>query len=154
MPTLNLPVSEMIAVDVFDTVSEVTTQNGFNYTLAVARHMKTGDKRTHLSALIVQDDPHEVTNENYNTREWLLPFSIGVYLIPTDNDATPIDTYVNLVTADVQKALMIDRYRGGNALDTKIKAPHLITEEGSFDLVLIQVEVSYRTAEIDPYLRA
>ena len=30
----------------------------------------------------------------YNTNEWLLTFGVGVFIIPTEEDPTAIDTYV------------------------------------------------------------
>lgn len=153
---MSVPVSEIIAVNVLETVQGVTVESGYNYDLTAQRHMKSGDKRAHLNAILLQDDPREATDTKaYNTMEWWLPFHIGVYVIPLEGDATPIDTYCNAIAADVQKALMVDRYRGNNALDTQIRASRLITDdELKCDIIIINVEVNYRTAEVNPYVNA
>ena len=152
---LPVPVIELIAQDVLATLAGVTVENGFNYTLSAQRHSKAGDKRAHLSAVIVQEDPVEEPLKVYNTLEWRLVFSIGVFVIPSETDATAIDTYCNLIRSDVEKAMMVDRYRGGNALDTLIRAPRTGVEEGlEYDCIAIQVEVNYRTAETDPTVNA
>jgi hypothetical protein len=153
---MSTPVSELVAVDVLSTVATVLVANGYNCDLTAQRHTRAGDKREHLNAIIVQDDPREVSDPKvYNTYEWILPFSIGVYVIPLEDDSTPIDTYCNQIIADVSKALMVDRYRSGNALDTVIRASHTVTDEGlQWDIAVINVEVNYRTSELDPYVNA
>ncbi len=152
---MSVPVSELIARNVLTTVQGVTVANSYNYTIVAARHARSGDKRAHLSATIIQDDPRPASEaKGYFTLEWWLPFKIGVYVIPLESDTTPIDTYINAITADIQNALMVDRYRGGNALDTKIVAPQLIAdEESKYDLVCVNCEVHYRTKETDAYTR-
>ena len=150
-----VPVSELISRHILTTVATVTVANGYSYNLTVQRHAKSGDKRTHLNTIIVQDDPREGTDgQVYNTREWVLPFVVGCYIVPLETDTTPIDTYVNIIAADIEKALMVDRYRGGNAMDTTIRASHTISEGLEYDCIVVNVEVSYRTSELDPYVNA
>jgi hypothetical protein len=109
----------------------------------------------HLNAVILQSDPKENSDAVYNTKEWTVEFHVGVFVIPLESDTTPIDQYVNQIAADVQKAVMVDRYRGGNALDTQVRATYKSTDEGlEYDCVVIPVEVNYRTSEVDPYLNA
>lgn len=153
MPTT--PVSELIARDVLTTVASVTTGHGYNYTLSASRHSRAGDKRQHLNAVIVQHDPREVSEPKiYNTKEWWLPFAIGIYIMPDETDTTPIDQYVNVIRADVENALMADRYRSNNALDTQVRAPTIDVIEGIADLLIVNVEVNYRTSELDSYVNA
>src|SRR6185312_7472952 len=103
---MSFPISEQIAQNILTTVQGVTTGNGYNYTLSAQRHSRAGDKKAHLNAIIVQDDPKPVSDPKvYNTLEWWLPFSIGVFVIPLETDSTPIDQYCNQIAADVQKAL-------------------------------------------------
>jgi molybdopterin biosynthesis enzyme len=150
---MSLPVIELIAQNVLTTVQGVTEENGYNYTITATRHAKKGDKRTNFAAIILQADPREATDENvYNTKEWWLPFEISVFIIPSDTDTTPIDTYCNVVRSDIEQALMADRYRGGVARDTEIKASRAFTEETSaYDVIIVNCEVNYRTQDINPY---
>lgn len=151
-----LPVSELIARNILTTVAGITTANGYSFNLTAQRHTRAGDKRLHLNAIVTQDDPREVADPKvYNTYEWTLPFHIGVFIVPLPNDTTAIDTYVNVIKADVEKALMVDLYRGGNALNTEIKPSITVSEEGlEYDLLVINVEVNYRTSAYDPYVNA
>lgn len=149
-----LPVVELIAQNVLATVQGITTAAGFNYNLTAARHKRTGDKREHLHAIIIQNDPEDVT-KTPNVKEWHQVFRVGVYIMPAEADPTPIDTYVNLVRADIEKALMADRYRGNNAINTKILDPNTEEDDDSVTtLVVIHAEIYYRTAEIDPTVNA
>jgi hypothetical protein len=150
---MGLPLIEQIAVDIFNTVSGVTVDNGYNFDLTVQRHSKSGDKIAHLNTVIVQDDPHEAGDPVYFTKEWIQPFDIAVFIIPLESDPTAIDTYVNVVRSDVEKALMVDRYRGGKALDTQIRACRNVSETLDYDCIAINVEVTYRTLETNPYVK-
>ena len=153
---MGFPVNELIAQNVLSTVQGVTTGTGYNYTLTAQRHSRAGDKKAHLNAVIIQEDPREVPDPKvYNTKEWLLTFHVGVFVIPLEQDTTPIDQYVNLIAADVHKAVMVDRYRGGLALDTQIRASYKSVEDGlEYECIVIPVEVNYRTNEVNPYQQA
>lgn len=152
---MSLPISEQVALDIYAAVQNVTKANGFNYTLSAQRHTEKGDKVAHLNAIVVQEDPRPVGDPKvFNTLEWWQPFGIGVFVIPVESDTTPVDTYVNLIVADVQKSLMLDRYRGGVALDTQIKAAVKHEEGQEYTLAIINVEVNYRTLDTDPYFNA
>jgi len=149
-----LPVIELIAENVLATVQGIKAAAGFNYDLTAQRHTRKGDKREHLNAIIVQEDPKDITNVP-NTKEWKLVFGIGVYIMPAETDPTAIDTYVNLVRSDVERAIMLDRYRGANAINTIVKEPETaVDEESVTDLVVINAEVHYRTSELDPRVNA
>jgi hypothetical protein len=153
---MTYPVNELIAQNILTTIQGVTTGNGYNYTLSAQRHTRAGDKVAHLNAVIIQEDPKEVPDPKvYNTKEWLLTFHVGVFVIPEEQDTTPIDQYVNLIAADVHKALMVDRYRGGYALDTQIRPSYKSAEEGlKYECIVIPAEVNYRTNELNPYQQA
>jgi hypothetical protein len=153
---MGLPVSELIALNILATVEGVQESSGYNYNITAQRHSRSGDKESHLNAIIVQEDAREVTEPKvYNTKEWIQPYNIGVFIMPPEDDPTPIDTYVNLIIADVQKALMVDRYRDQNALDTQVRAAHIVSEKGlEYEIAVVVVEVTYRINELDPYQRA
>jgi hypothetical protein len=151
---MSVPIIEYIAADVLATVQLVTTGNGYNYDLTAERHKRSGDKRQHLNAVIVQEDPKELSPKVYFTKEWELPFGIGVFIIPDEADTTPIDNYCNVIRSDIEKALMVDRFRGGYALDTQIRASHSVIEEGGETIIVINVDVNYRTNELNPYQQA
>jgi hypothetical protein len=155
------PLVEKIAQNVLTTLQTIVAgvtvgTTAYNYTIAAQRHSRDGDKRAHLNAILVQADPRAVVPAPIpNTLEWRQPFHCGVYIIPAEGDATPIDQYLNRAIADVQKAIMVDRYRGGLALDTQIVAPSIVTnDELKFDIAVVQFEVHYRTAEVDGYVNA
>jgi len=152
---MGLPIVELIARDVLATVAGVKEAAGFNYNLTAQRHSVDGDKEVHLNAVIVQQDPELLNDKVPNTNEWLQSFEVGVFILPAQGDPTPIDQYVNLIRSDVERAVMVDRYRSGNALDTRIRAPRLAATEGlEGDIIVINVEVNYRTSELDPTVNA
>jgi hypothetical protein len=153
---MSLPISELIAVNVLSTVAGVNVANGFTYDLTAQRHTRSGDKRAHLNCIIVQGDRTAVSDPKIpNTLEWNVPFRASTYVIPETTDATAIDTYGNIIAADIERAIMADRYRGQNAMDTKVHPSHtIVDDEGGFNLVLVDFEVNYRTSELDPRINA
>ena len=63
-----------------------------------------------------------------------------------------IDTRQNQVSADIEKALLVDRYRGGYALDTKVgDAVPFDDDDLAITGIAISVAVDYKTLEKDPY---
>jgi hypothetical protein len=153
------PILELIAQNVLTTVQGVTVANGYNFTLDAHRHTRDGDKQAHLEAVITQLDDEPVEPGVYNTLEFNTPFGVGVYVIPATGDPTPIDQYCNLIAADIQKAMMVDRYRGGYAMETHVIPPqrgkvNSQKDALQYDLIVVAFNVNYRVRDIDPYVNA
>jgi hypothetical protein len=151
-----LPIIEQIAANILDTISGITEAAGFNYTLTAERHLKSGNIREHLKAVIYQEDPEPQPDRVYFTKEWIQPFVVGVYISPPETDLTPMDQYKNIIAADVTKAIMADIYRGGLALRTTIRAYASFATENNeeWEGIAIAIAVQYRTVETDPFTRA
>jgi hypothetical protein len=153
---MSIPVIELIAQNLLTTLQTVNQDNGYNYNLNIFRMPKGGIKREHLNAGFIQDVPIELDDSQkvYFTQQWKVPFKLQVFIMPEEDDQTPLDTYANLIRSDVEQASQIDPYRGGNALDTRVLAPEWHIDEGLADAIItVVLEIDYRTNISDPYQR-
>lgn len=103
--------------------------------------------------VLTQDDPTK-DSESMNQVQitWIQPYYVDYYAKPSDRSTTPIDTICNQARADIEKALMSDKTWGGLAMDTVIESPEgFVTPDGAFEGVRVNVSVTYRTLETDPY---
>jgi hypothetical protein len=150
---VGLPISEQIALSVVDAVSSVQEANGYRYSLKVERQQRLGNSPEHLKAVVYQGSPTVEGEERFDTITWKLPFEILVYIITSETEKTAPDTYTNVVTADVQRAVLADYTRGGLAIDTNLAALEAFSEfDGKFDGAAMRFEVQYRTSRTDAYL--
>jgi len=79
-------------------------------------------------------------------------FLITAIVMDSITASVTIDTRQNQVAADIEKALMVDSTRGGYAIDTDVgDAAPFDDEELGLTGIAIEVAVTYRTLENDPY---
>jgi len=145
------PIVELIAQNVATTLATVTTANGYQYNLAVERpHRRDQLPRLrdqlvipYMGDPLVQDGPLSKT-------QYQQPFFILFFAAVASG--SQVETKVNRITADIIKALMVDRTRGGYAIDT------MAGEWAEFDDVpagmdgrVVQIDVQYRVQQNNPY---
>jgi hypothetical protein len=142
---------ERIAVNI-----EQTLQNYAGYTnrLAATRRRAKSDPR-HLVAEIYQLSEEPVEDAGIMTDEWWQPFAVVVYVMPADNDRTPVDTYNNAAKCDLEKAIMADYTRGNLAFETRVRETHYFPAiEGEYGGITFNFAVRYRTVVDDPFTAA
>jgi len=111
-------------------------------------------------AVLYQDDPEEDAEQGSEGRgpvdrqSWIQPFMIDCYVRPSDTSTTAVDTTINMLRADVEKAMRLTPTWGGLAIDTRIRAPEgFLTGDESAEGVRVNIDVLYRTDEDDPYVQ-
>jgi hypothetical protein len=82
---------------------------------------------------------------------WVQPFEATVFVMPSDSDATPIETYFNRLRADIHKAVGQDRTFGDLAIDTEIGPAVMSKHESGAEFISIPLAVTYQTNRNDPY---
>ena len=153
---MSVPLIETIAVEIAARINEITTANGFNQTLVAVR-----PKRNDFSdippvdgkVLIWQGDETPPGEEAIGTEEWLQEFLLIAIVIDSDAAATSIDTRLNQVRADIQKKLMADHTRGGNAVDTSFRGSWKFDDGEGFSGITVNCVVHYRTQYLNPYTK-
>ncbi len=154
---MTVPIIENIAANILTTVNGVTTGNGYNQTIVVKRMSRVDyDSEAaadDLEGLIYQGQREPLTHA-MNSYTWRQPFTIIVFALNDDGSAVTIDTRLNQICADMEKALRVDITRGGNAYQTDIKEPtFLYADDGSSSAVMLPITVDYRVLNTDPYTK-
>lgn len=155
------PIAERIAQEFTRRVEHVSEDNGYALTLSVTRPIgKARDVAPkHLLCVVQQaspeiDEKNTVDGQGY-APALVLPLVATILVMPSEGDATPIDTYINRIAADVIKATAApDDWQtfGGLAINARFLPPEIFEHsDGSFDGVSVICEVTYRTEERNPY---
>lgn len=146
------PIVEQICSNVLSTLQGITVANGYQYDLIVEREARRGNQPRHLLVVLHQLDPQEVEDEVTLKHGWIQPFMLDVFISIPESDSTAPDLVLNRITADIHKALMVDRYRGGLALETMIRGwQAFATLEGDLEGREVRFDVQYRHAYTNPY---
>lgn len=109
----------------------------------------------HMLAVLTADDPIENTDLSYAGNPPGVAYdqrhNIAVYLMPSERDPTPIDTYINTAAADVAESLTDSgagwHTMGGLAIDSKIEPMEQIAASGGIDGLVVPVTVTFRVSE-------
>ena len=152
-----VPVIESIAANLLTTLNGVTTGNGYEQTIVIKRPSRitydTEASGDDLEGLLVQGT-REPLEHTFTMYTWRQPFIVIVYALNADRSSTTIDTRLNQITADMEKALRVDITRGGNARHTGIGEPEfLIAADGSVSATMLPFTVDYQVLNTDPYTK-
>jgi len=146
------PTIEYIADNISDAVNEITTANGYTYSLVCIRPTAAQFRKptlTNMRGWLVQESTDTKSAPLYSTRKDAT-FTLTIPVI-ISNDATgPRDTVCNNVAADIEKKLLIDVTRGAYALDTAIEKI-TFTDEENVLYVVADIRVDYMHKYGDPY---
>ena len=149
------PLDEKIAQNLKTTLETITRAAGYNQTVAEVHRLTAldGFDMTHLHVVMVEEAPErEREGAPAGCFAWRKTFSIVCCVRPSDDDESPIDAQLNRFAADVVKAVMADRTRGGFAIETDVLDPIDVTDkDGVVEGRVVPVEVTYRHLDTDPY---
>lgn len=147
------PVAELITQNVVETIQGIRLAAGFNGNLKVERYKKGGkNSNSDLTAIVGFDDDVEAGTEDtpINFQSWIRPYWVLVYIYEPSEEM-PYDQRLDIVRADIAKALMQDASRGGHAQNTFIRAPIRFDPPNDTTGILVQFDVHYWHDEEDPY---
>ncbi len=154
------PVIGNLAEALVTQLATVTEANGYNVTLSsVARETRKGDNPRHLLAIVRQDYGDEAGVEQGQGQAIVtMPviFIVKVYVQPSDRDVTPIDRLLNIVWADITKALASvwndeAQSLGSLAYNWTVLAPEVFETDDRFNQILCRYAAFVRFNESDPY---
>ena len=149
---MTLSVLERIAINQETTLGNVITEGKLVLSI---RRARAKNEPAHLAGFIYQLPPADVADAAVSTDEFKQAFALVVYVIPAEDDETPVDTYNNDIAAAAVEALMSDYTRGGLALNTIIQPPlYFPSVAGDYAGITLLWEVHYRTKLDKPYLPA
>ncbi len=151
------PVSEKLAENVIATLRGVTVANGYACTLANPRRTTAAVDDVDAADLSTTVWQHEIKPLGpvavpFGQTEWSHVFAITVVIRLSGTDPSPIGRRINLIRADVERALMRDPRRGGVCyVDNRFDTP-IVTEDSAariFGLTVLLL-CQYRTLRGDP----
>jgi hypothetical protein len=171
MPTYTKPIDELVAIDISQTVAEITLENGYAIDVtsvetlgqadAIQRQNRLGAKPIDKVAVLVQDEEETIALADcaLGHEEWWQPFEIWYFAINPDGSTNPIDLRLNLAKAEITKALITDTARNdvpswarsGYAQQTVARAPGYIYQDDQLIGVCINVAVHIRTLYADRF---
>lgn len=148
-----MTVRESILANIKTTLETITTENGYNNTLAsVQRWKQNANTFNHVPCVIIAAGPETKSIGPYPNQTCRLTVFLGIWTRQLETDTDPSDTILNSLMGDVEKALMTDVTRGGYSRDTNIISNEPFDSiEGQPDIgLMIQVEVLYQHLITNP----
>lgn len=150
------PIKELIAEDIKLKIIEITEGNGFNYTLSAVRPKRSDFLNSAWAdkmVIVNQTGEIEMTSAGL-TKQRDMQFVLTCIYTGSDESVVPLGTPLNRIAADIEKKLMEDPTRGGNAIDTVVhgSVPKYDSKAGVTGQ-FIEVSVHYRTKDDDPYVK-
>lgn len=147
---------EQIAAALETVLKGITVANGYTLDVGpvVRRTRVEGFAPEDRAIVLAQEDPEE--DGEYegggSFRGWVQPFSIYCFRQASEKDLADLDTRINAIRADVEKAVRADPTLGALATDTRVRVPDLwALKSAAFEGVTVHVDVHYLTKEDDPY---
>jgi hypothetical protein len=162
-----LPPSEYIDLSMLATIAGVSVANSYQVTLN-AKRWDPDKEETDLTpadmlAVVASDDdepapdndtPKETTP--LNRVQWYRNFFVTVYLAKSPDDGMSYPTWKNIVRAEVEKAVLANRYQTLNnvdyAQDTYARGCHSFNDGNDVRGIIIKFAVHYRTDDDNPYV--
>lgn len=148
-------VRETIIANITTALGNVTTANGYNNTLAsVQRFMQDGLSVASVPCAVVNFEQERKTVGPIDRVTVDLEVSVDVWAV---HDTTSVSgstaTLVDSLAADVEKAIMQDTSRGGNARDCRVDTvvPFRLTEGQPYVGATISLRIMYVHDISNPY---
>ena len=162
--TIARPISERIAVAVFERLQLLLAGYSKHFTASeVVRPLRNGGfTPQHLQIVMTQSAP-ELVQElmcpgNPPALAYQTQFNIRCHVMPSERDPTPVDEFVNVMAAEVQRVVTDDSYltylwhtMDNLAINSEWQTHENIESDGSFDGVNVPLLVTYRVSENDPF---
>ena len=157
--TASYPVVTRIGSELFDRLQKLAAgYSPFTALYEVVRPTRNADYTPrHLQIVLTKADPEEVTElgcpGNPPAIAWRQRFDIRCHVLPSEKDSTPIDTYCEVMAADVVR-VVCDATRWHTFAELAINAEWLPTEMIVSDAiagVVVPIAITFRTDEGNPF---
>ena len=152
------PVKELIAQAVVAALEKISDENGYQSpAVEVVRPRRTGESfcPKHLGVAVIQDDEQREPDSdcvgNPPAIAWRLPIACDCIVRLSEADERPMDQVLNVLEADVRRALAADCQFGGLAVDSALGASEYLQAAGGVEGVTVWIEIVYRVSWTDPY---
>ena len=150
---MSTPIVETLARAIVTQLETLTKANGYNFDVEeVVRPLRKGVRLRDKLVTVEQGAKRPADEEAVGTDEWIQPFTITLWLLPSDFSETPVDTLVNTFGADVEKAIKADPQWSATVIDSwVVEGTPVVTEDNALNGAMIDFQVNFRHAYGDPY---
>jgi hypothetical protein len=156
----SLPVVSRITSELFDRLNKLTAGfSPFSAVYEVVRPTRLGQYTPrHLQIVLtkgsVEEVPELMCPGNPPAIAWRQVFDIRCHVMPSEKDPTPVDTYCEVMAADVVRVVCEPsgwwRF-GGTAINAEWLAQEDINSDGGPDGVNVPIAITYRVDEGNPF---
>jgi hypothetical protein len=150
---MSTSIRENILANLKTTLEGITIALGYNNTMAsIQRWNQRGNSLALVPCIVVNSGQEEKKPEPNPQATCKLAIYLDVWYRQDDDETRPSDQIISSLLADVEKAIMVDPTRGGNAEDTNIlnNTPfETIDGQPSFGVV-VELEIVYKHKLTDP----
>lgn len=146
-------VKEKIAKNLYDTLTSITEGNGYrNTVLSVQRWNKNGNNTKDCPCIIIWPGQETKTPDPHPLYSCKWQVQLEVFIRQKPDSEVSTDEIVNGILGDIERALIKDVSRGGNAVDTILLGndPFQTIEGSANGGINIDIEIHYRHLQSDP----
>lgn len=148
---MSVSIREYVQVNVESAIAGVTTANGYTNTVRHHERARVAPYDGPFPAVFIYDGGDTLQEEQSWCLAWIMTQELHCWL-KSATAAANLAGEVNAFLADITKAVMADRTRGGYAIETKVRAVSPVTVTGdNMGGFVVSVEIEYRTKPGDPY---
>ncbi len=149
-----MSVREDVLADIKTTLEGISTGGGFNFDVASAIRGQVTITAFKAFPAITFDDLGETYDRknNHSLHKELRVAVLGLLKVNKHTGDDAVRAAASNLLADIEKALMQDRCRGGNAIDTLLQSNDIESSEATspYAFVVMELVVKYRTNLTDP----
>jgi len=153
------PVKERIVQAIVAALEKISTANGYaTAAVEVIRPRRTGEKfaPADKGIAVIQDAEQRETDDdlvgNPPAIAWRLPVACDAVVRVSERATEPMDQMLNILEADVRKALAADGTFGGLAIRSELGATEYPEPASGAEGLTVWLDVIYRVSENDPYV--
>ena len=152
---MGVSIRDTIIAEIKTTLASITTGNGYNLTVndisEILKNPVTSEiQENDLPALVVLDGEEVTEDGDVDSVVNVLDVLIVGYVKENRNETSAAPQLRKLM-ADVEKCLMVDRFRGGYANNTIVRRK--VTDQGSllpYGIMNMNFDIEYLTLANDP----
>ena len=148
-----MTIRESILEDLRTTLSGVTIANGYHNDIqSVQRWRQAGNSLISVPCVVINAGAEEKDMSPNPFMTCRFTVYLDVWVRQDEGDPQSTDSILNSLLGDIEKAIIGDVTRGGNAKDTNIKSNVLFeTVEGQPHAgIVVELEIIYQHKQNDP----
>ena len=151
------PVKEQIVQAVVAALQGITIENGYKMDIGeVERPVRDREwiPRDRGAAVLQQSDVRDSEGDapgNPPAVGWMLTLSIDLVVRISEHNETPVSQILNVMEADVRKALSADQSFGGLAILSELGDTDYAESDPLVEGVTVWIDIKYSVSQTDPY---